>query len=502
MSKTILRLTGITKQFPGTRALSDVDFELREGEVHALVGPNGSGKSTLMNILAGVFRPTSGRISLYDEEVSFHNPRDAMQKGIVMIHQELRLFPKLSVAENICFGQFPMNKAKIIDWPAMERFAEKYVRMLSDEIDVKAIVETLSVAEQQIVEIAKALSRNARILIMDEPTASLTLKETQALFSTIRNLKSRGITVVFISHRMNEILEISDRITVLRDSLLIDTLENSSELEKSDIVKLMINRDVNVDLTKEGRDLTGAEVALSVQNLAYGNRLHGISFEAHKGEVLGIAGLIGAGRTELFHCIFGDYTGWSGTMEVNGKPYRPRSPKDAVQEGIAYISEDRKDDGLILSMSIRDNMLFASFPTYMHGIMLNRRKIAEDTERVIADLRLKCASSNSLASELSGGNQQKVVIGKWLLANSDIILMDEPTRGIDVGAKDDVYKLAEALAAQGKCVIFVSSELEEVLRISDRILVMAEGRISAEAQNVNLSLEEIMNYATNERDAG
>jgi len=497
MDSTILKVTGINKKFPGTQALTNVDFELRTGEIHSLVGPNGSGKSTLMNIIAGIHQPTSGKMEVAGETVYFSSPSDAFAKGIVMIHQELRLFPKLSVAENVCFGRFPRTKGlRLIDWKAMSEIANEYIGKLSQDISMTALVETLSVAQQQIVEISKALSQDARILIMDEPTASLTMEETKVLFSTVRSLKERGITIVFISHRLDEVLEISDRITVLRDSRLIDTLENSSSLTKDDIVVRMINRDVNVDRIKKSNADRETSVAISVTGLCYENKLNDVSFEGRHGEILGIAGLIGSGRTELFRCIFGIYTSWSGNMEVYGKPFRPRHPRKAVQNRIAYISEDRKSEGLVLLMPIKDNMLFASLRKYTRRVVLNKKKVNQDLGKKADELKLVCSSINSLTSNLSGGNQQKVVVGKWLIANSDIILMDEPTRGIDIGAKDDIYNLAEQLANEGKCVIFVSSELEEVLKVSDRVLVMHEGHIVTELINKDITIDEIMHYAT------
>lgn len=496
MGNVLMEIKGVNKIFPGTQALNDIDLKLLDGEIHAIVGPNGSGKSTLMNIIAGVFPPTSGEIFLYGKKVAFDTPHQAIVNKIIMVHQELRLFSELTVAENVLFGRFPHTGViKMVDWKAMRRIAAEHIGKLNSSIPMDATISSLSIAEQQMVEIAKALSQDAKLLILDEPTASLTIEEVKVLFDVLRKLKSIGITIVFISHRIDEVLAIADRVTVLRDSRLIGSLENSPSLTKSEIVMMMVNREIDINRIKKASDKSGAEVVLKVNDLCFQNKLFHINMEVRRGEILGIAGLIGAGRTELLKCIFGVYTHWTGSMELNGTPFHAKSPREAVKNKIAYISEDRKGEGLVTLMPINDNILMASLKAYSTMTVINKKKSKESVDEQIKELNLVCSSPDALVQSLSGGNQQKVVLAKWLIANSDIILMDEPTRGIDVGAKDDIYILTNLLAAAGKCVIFVSSELEEVLMVSDRILVINEGNMVAELDNVDVSIKDIMTYA-------
>jgi ABC-type sugar transport system ATPase subunit len=486
----------INKIFPGTQALTDIDLEFIDGEIHAIVGPNGSGKSTLMNIIAGAFPPTSGEIFLNREKVKFDTPQQAIAQKIVMVHQELRLFSPLTVAENIMYGRFPRTRIfKIIDWKAMRKLASEHIKQLNPNISMDAKVSSLSIAEQQMVEIAKALSQDAKLLILDEPTASLSVEEVNTLFKVLKNLKSRGITIIFISHRIDEVLAIADRITVLRDSRLIDTLENTPDLKKETIVMMMINREIDLKHRKKASNLKSSDVALKVSGLNFQKRLFDINFEVRKGEVLGIAGLVGAGRTELLKCIFGAYNSWTGRIELNGKQFHAKSPGEAVKNKIAYISEDRKLEGLVLLMPIKDNMIMASFKDYSVFALIDRKRSKAIVDQKIKELNLICSSDDAIVQSLSGGNQQKVVLAKWLIANSDIILMDEPTRGIDVGAKNDVYILIEQLAAAGKSIIFVSSELEEVIAVSDRILVLNKGNVVAEFDNVDIRIKDIMTHA-------
>lgn len=496
MNETICEMCHIDKFFPGTQALNNVSFNIKAGEIHALIGTNGSGKSTLANILAGTFPATNGDIMFNGEKVIFSDPSQAMKKGIILIHQELKLISEMTVSENIYFGRFTMYKNfPVINWKEMDKKASKILKELGTNINPSQKISRLSIAERQLVEIAKALSKEAKIMIMDEPTASLTFEEVKMLFKIVIDIKKKGISVVYISHRLEEILQISDRITVLEDSKLITTIKNDSSVTKEHLVKLMIPKEkahILEDIEKKKID---RPVVFSARNIYCSNKVFNFSLDLKKGEVLGIAGLMGSGRTEFLKCIFGALKVKSGEFFVKGKQYKPKSPITALKNGIALISEDRKAEGLILSMSITDNMIFPSFPKYSFGPILRNRKIRAKVKDQAAKLNLRSEKLSVNASSLSGGNQQKVVIGKWLIANSDIILMDEPTRGIDVGAKAEIYDLVDTLSKAGKSIIFVSSELEEVKKVSDRILVMYNGQ-NAHEFNKNITMEEIVRYAT------
>ena len=496
MTETICEMQHIDKVFPGTQALNDVDFRIKPGEIHALIGTNGSGKSTLANILAGTFPQTRGEIFYKGEKVSFNHPSQAMNIGIILIHQELKLMPEMVVSENIFFGRFPKyKKYPVINWKEMNRRASEILHGLGSDIDPTRKISELSVAEMQLVEIAKALSKEAKILIMDEPTASLTFEEVKSLFKVMNDLKKKGLAIIYISHRLEEILEMSDRITVLKDSKLVTTIENSPELTKEHLVRLMIPEEKSQLAVKEEAKETERPIIFTARNVSYSNKVNNFNFELRKGEVLGIAGLMGAGRTELLKCIFGALKTRSGEFQLYGKPYKPKNPETAFKHRIALISEDRKREGLVLSMSITDNMLFPNLANFSVGPFIKKKvafgKVKEQADRL--NLRYEKLSTNT--SSLSGGNQQKVVLGKWLLANSDVILMDEPTRGIDVGSKTEIYDLVDKLSRMGKSVIFVSSELEEVRKVSDRIIVMYNGQNVHEFEQIP-TLEEIMQYGT------
>jgi ABC-type sugar transport system ATPase subunit len=498
MDEIICEVQHIDKIFPGTQALNDVSFEIRTGEIHALIGTNGSGKSTLANILAGTFSQTAGEIMYKGEKVYFNHPSQAMKKGIILIHQELKLMSEMTVAENIYFGRFFNHKNfPVINWKEVNRKASEILKELGTDIDPTQKISKLSIAERQLVEIAKALSKEARILIMDEPTASLTFEEVKMLFKVINDLKKKGLAIIYISHRLEEILEISDRITVLEDSKLVTTIENTPELTKEHLVKLMIPKEKTQvsDRTEVRVKDADRPVIFSAKNISYSNKVKNFSFELKKGEVLGIAGLMGAGRTELLKCIFGALKPKSGDFYINGKPYKPKSPITALENRIALISEDRKAEGVILSMSIFDNMLFPNLARFSTGPVIRRAKANAKVKDQASQLNLRYEKLSTNVSNLSGGNQQKVVIGKWLLANSDIILMDEPTRGIDVGSKAEIYDLVDKLSREGKSIIFVSSELEEVKKVSDRIVVMYNGQ-NVHELNQNTTMEEIVHYAT------
>lgn len=496
MKETICEMTHINKVFPGTQALNDVSFDIRTGEIHALLGTNGSGKSTLVNILAGTFPQTSGDIIFEGEKATFNHPSQAIKRGIVLIHQELKLMPEMTVAENIFFGRFIRHpKLPTIDWKATNQKALEILQGLGANIQPTQKASKLSIAEKQLVEVAKALSKEARVLIMDEPTASLTFEEVRRLFKVMVELKSKGLAIIYISHRLEELLEISDRITILEDSKLVTTVENTPELTKSRLIKLMLPSGRGEEPERAPVDDAEKPVVLSAQNICYSNKVVDFSFELKKGEVLGIAGLMGAGRTELLKCIFGAYKIKSGSFYLNGKPYKPKSPTTALENRIALISEDRKGEGLVLSMSISDNMLFPNLAQFSFGPIIRRVKAKTRVQEQADKLKLRYDKLSANVSSLSGGNQQKVVLGKWLLADSDIILMDEPTRGIDIGSKGEIYELVSRLSRGGKSIIFVSSELEEVIKVSDRILVMHYGQNVHEFDR-GVAIEELMRYAT------
>ena len=492
--KELLYMSGISKAFSGVQALQNVSFELHEGEIHSLIGPNGSGKSTLMNILSGGLRADAGEIRIQGKVLSFKSPLQAIEQGISMIHQELKQYQYLSVAENICFGRYPM-RGGLIDWEKMNQMARDALAPFRCAIDVEERISNLPLAQRQIIEIARALSNQSKVVIMDEPTASLTGEETELLFENVRRIKDQGVSIIFISHRLNEVLEISDRITVLRDGELIATLENGPNVQKDDLVVMMVPTAKVTSMRNEMPSFRQEEVVLSLRNVSVKGLLHEVSLDLYKGEVLGFAGLVGAGRTELLKTIFGTYRMEKGEILAHGQEAKNNTPKKAVKRGIAYMSEDRKKEGLVLSMSIQDNMILPSFDKMKKGPLLQFKRIGNAINKQVGALAIKCTGGEQLAKNLSGGNQQKVIIGKWLIADSDIILMDEPTRGIDVGAKEEIYKIVHELAKNGKAVIFVSSELEEVQRVSDRILVMHEGQITAELDR-NASLEEMTRYAT------
>ena len=487
----LLEMKGIDKQFPGTHALDHVDFRLRRGEVHALIGQNGSGKSTLMNILSGSLHMDEGEILRNGRLIHISSPITALKNGIAMIHQELKLFPDLTVAENIYFGRYPYSGGKI-DWKKLYCMADEAMAMLSKDIKGKDKIRTLSVAQQQLVEIVRAIVKKTEVIIMDEPTASLTDEETKMLFRVIEQVKTTGVSIIFISHRLDEILQISDSVTVLRDGVLIGTLKKEEIHDKQQLVDMMINIKIKTYASETLKE-TG-KVVLEIKDICLDKRLNHVSLQLHEGEILGIAGLVGAGRTELLKTIFGAYRQTQGTLLIQGKNILKNSPEMAVKNGISYMSEDRKSEGLLLKMSIQDNEIYASLNQYMRYGLMNLKKRAETVKTMKERLRLKMSSPKELVGSLSGGNQQKVVIAKWLAANSSIILMDEPTRGIDVGAKSEIYALIRELAQEGKSIIFVSSELEEVQIVSDRILVMKEGVITKELP-ANSTVEEMMRYA-------
>ena len=494
--KILVEMHRIDKRFPGVHALKAVSFDLQEGEVHALMGENGAGKSTLMKILSGVYQPDSGRILVEGREVTLPSPRAAQDQGIGIIHQELALMKDLTVAQNIFIGREPRLSFGRVDDAKMIRDAEALFRTLNITIDPRRKVDGLSIARQQMVEIAKALSARSRVLIMDEPTAALTDSEINELFAMIARLKADGVGIVYISHKMDEIRRISDRVTVMRDGEYVGTV-GAKETPISQIISMMVGRTLTDEVVSIP-DLTGAEVALEVKGLNRGREIRDVSFSLKKGEVLGFAGLMGAGRTEVARTIFGADPRDSGEITVHGRKVEIRSPVDAVRAGIGYLSEDRKHFGLALGMDVADNVALASMHRFTGGLGQVRDEAMRKTARdFIRSLGIRTPSERQEVRLLSGGNQQKVVIAKWLLRNCDILIFDEPTRGIDIGAKSEIYKLLADLAAEGKAIIVISSELPEILRVSHRIAVMCEGRLTGTLPGgACTTQEDIMHLAT------
>ena len=494
----VLELKNIYKSFPGVKVLEDVTLQVRPGEVHALMGENGAGKSTLMKILMGIYKADQGSIFLEGKETVIHGPKDAMSKGISMIHQELNTVLDMEVAENVFVGREllkkGMEKLKIVDIARMREETGRYFREMNIDIDPRAKMRTLSVAEMQLVEIVKAISLNSRIIVMDEPTSAITEKEATVLFAQIERLKKQGVAIIYISHKMDEIFRISDTITVLRDGQWIGT-KPAKELDNDMLIKMMVGRELTDIYPKDPVEI--GDVILEVKNLSRGKKVQDASFSLRKGEVLGIAGLVGAGRSELVETIFGLYPKTGGQIFLHGKEVHIKNSADAIKNKMALITEDRKQTGLNLIVSVKENIASVSIGKLStHGIV-NDKKINEVSEKYIRELKIKTPDGNAIVGNLSGGNQQKVVLAKWLLDEPDIIIFDEPTRGIDIGAKRDIYLLINNLAKEGKAVIVISSEMAEVMGICDRILVMAEGRINGEVQREEFSQEVIMGYASN-----
>ncbi len=492
----LIVMEGINKSFPGVRALADAHFELRPGEVHALVGENGAGKSTLMKILAGIYHRDGGQIFYKGEPVEISTPRAAQELGISMIHQELNLMPHLTVAQNIFIGREPRRYGGLVlDEKAINRQTEELFRLTNIGLDPRAKVTTLSVAKQQMVEIAKAVSYESTVLIMDEPTAALTDAEILDLFDIIRDFRDKGVGIIYISHRLEELKQISDRITVMRDGNTIDTLL-TEEARIDHIIHLMVGRTIFHE-APEVPENDGADVVLEVRNMTRHGRFQDVSFTLKKGEILGFAGLMGAGRTEVARAIFGADAVDSGEIYVKGSKVEINSPKDAVHYGIGYLSEDRKRYGLALGMDVKTNIVLAALDRYTNVAGTVDDAEAEKTaEQHVDALAIRTPSVRQKVKNLSGGNQQKVVIGKWLTADTDILIFDEPTRGIDVGAKNEIYKLLDSLAKEGKAIIMISSELPEILRMSHRVVVMSEGRVTGELPIAECTQERIMAYAT------
>ncbi len=494
MGEVILTMKNIDKSFPGVHALDHVDFELKRGEVHALMGENGAGKSTLMKVLTGIYTKDSGTITYEGREVEFHNTHDAQAAGIVIVHQELNMVGDLTVAQNIFIGR-EFKKGFMIDDRKMIQESKKLFDELHINIDPKAKMSDLTVGKQQMCEIAKAISHQAKVIIFDEPSAALTEKEIEDLFAIIRDLRKQNLGIIYISHRMDEIKVITDRVTVMRDGAYVGTLI-TDECTKEDIINMMVGRVIYEDPKTHSMVPADAPVVLKVEHLNAGKMVQDVSFELRKGEILGFSGLMGAGRTEMARALFGADPKTGGDIYINGKKVTINSPEDAVKNGIGYLSEDRKRFGIVVQKTITENSTLATLPKYMSGLFINKGAEKEVTEQYIKELDTKTPSADQLVVNLSGGNQQKVVIAKWLVRNCDILIFDEPTRGIDVGAKNEIYKLMNRLAAEGKSIIMISSEMTEILRMSDRIIVMCEGKKTGEISIEEATQEAIMDKAT------
>jgi ribose transport system ATP-binding protein len=494
VGNVILTMTDIDKSFAGVHALKKAKLELKTGEVHALMGENGAGKSTLMKILTGIYSKDSGKIVYEGKEVEYKNPKEAQSAGIVIVHQELNMMNHLTVAQNLFIGRETMGGVFINDG-AMNKKAKELFKLLNIDINPKETMGNLTVGRQQMVEIAKAISSDAKVIVFDEPTAALTEKEIEDLFKIIRDLRSKDIGIIYISHRMDEIKKITDRVTVMRDGEYVGTVDSQTST-KDDIINMMVGRVVYEDPKQTSNVPADAPVVLSVKNLNAGKMVRDVSFDLHKGEILGFSGLMGAGRTETARAIFGADKKDSGEIYVDGKKVDIKEPSDAVKAGIGYLSEDRKRYGIIVGKSVADNSVMACLENYTSGGLINGRKVKQDSQKYVEALKTKTPSVEQLVMNLSGGNQQKVVIAKWLIRDSEILIFDEPTRGIDVGAKAEIYELMNKLVKEGKSIIMISSELTEVLRMSDRIVVMCEGRKTGELSIEEATQEKIMHYAT------
>lgn len=494
MENIILKMNGIEKYFSGVHALKGVDFELRAGEVHALMGENGAGKSTLIKVLCGIHKRDGGSITYFDEPVEFTNIAQSQSAGISVIHQELNMMNHLTVAQNIYIGREPM-KGIAIDDKKMTADADALFARIGVNIDSTALLGSLTVGKQQMVEIAKAVSHDCKLLVLDEPTAALTQPEVEELFKIMNDLKQKGIGMIYISHRMDEINRISDRVTVMRDGEYVGTVD-TAQTTKDEIVRMMVGRVIYGDKKEKSNVAKDAPVVLDVKNLNAGREVRDVSFTLKKGEILGFAGLMGAGRTEVARAIYGADRKQTGEIFINGKKIDIKTPEQAVKNGICYLSEDRKRYGLMLIKSVTENSCIASYDKYVKAGWLDDKAMEHSAEITNERLRTKTPSMDQQLKNLSGGNQQKVIVARWLIRDSDIFIFDEPTRGIDIGAKSEMYELIEDLASKGKSIIVISSELAEVQRLSDRVIVMCEGRITADLDIADATQEEIMKYAT------
>ena len=487
-------MTGISKSFNGNTVLNNVEFSVEKGEIHALMGENGAGKSTLMKILTGIYTRDTGEVKVKGKLVDFKNPKEAERAGIAVIHQELNILPDLTVAENLFLGnEKTFGKSGILKTREMNKEAKMILAELGLDIDVKTIARELSVGKQQIIEIAKAMSSNAEVIVMDEPTAALTEREIVSLFETIRALQSNGVSFVYISHRMEEIFSLCDRITILRDGNYVGVKE-IKKTSFDEIVQMMVGRELGERFPE--RNATIGDVKLAANGLTRNGYFEDISFELRKGEVLGIAGLMGAGRTEVAQSLFGYKKLHKGEVLLDGKPVKISNPLQAKKLGFGYVTEDRKSEGLIVDFSVRDNLSLTNFDKVSTKGIIKANEEKELYETMVKRLGVRTSGPNQAAKSLSGGNQQKVVIAKWLGIEPNVLILDEPTRGVDVGAKKEIYSIINELAEKGVAILMISSELPEIIGMTDRVLVMHEGTLTAELQKTEMTQERIMHYAT------
>ena len=488
-----IEMRGIDKSFGGNAVLKNAGFLLDDGEVHALMGENGAGKSTLMKILTGVYTKDAGQVIVDGKEVCYNNPQEAEKAGIVFIHQELNVLFDLTVEENMFLGKEIKKAFGICDRKAMRKRVQEILDMLGVDIDPTQRMDELSIGQQQMIEIAKALMVDAKVLIMDEPTAALTQSETEVLFKVVNSLRQKGVSIVYISHRMEEIFELCDRITILRDGTYIDT-KRIADIDMNDIVKMMIGREIGERYPVRNSKI--GDVAFEVKNLNCPGAFENVSFEVRAGEVLGVSGLMGAGRTEIMQAIFGNMPNVTGQLFLDGKEIKNKNPQQAIQNGIGFITEDRKVEGLMLEESIMKNISLANLGRISNGGVINKEKEQELVNKGIEELRIRCFGPQHECNNLSGGNQQKVIFAKWIYTNPKVLILDEPTRGVDIGAKKEIYNIINELAAKGVAIIMVSSELPEVLGMSDRVMVVREGEVRGILNKEEANQESIMTLAT------
>jgi rhamnose transport system ATP-binding protein len=488
-----VELVNITKQFGAVQVLQNVDLNLYPGEVHALVGENGAGKSTLVKILGGIHRPDTGIIRIGGKEVELHSSAQSRNAGIAVIHQEPTLFPDLNVAENVYMGRHPRDRFGRVDWKRMYQEVERLFTSLDVRLNVYTPVQGLSVADQQLVEIAKALSLDSRVLIMDEPTAALSAHEVHELFTIVRQLRERGVAILFVTHRLEEIFELAERVTVLRDGRRVSTAP-IAELTTEEIIRQMVGRELETLYPK--RSVEPGEIALDVRHLTRKGTFEDVTFQVRRGEILGFAGLVGAGRTEVARVIFGIDQADSGEIRVGGKQVQIHSPQTAMKHGIAYVPEDRHEHGLVMDFSIARNMTLPVLRQMSLLGLVNQQRERDIAQDYSTRLQVRSTGIDQLVKALSGGNQQKVVLAKWLITNPTVLILDEPTRGIDVGSKSEVHRIVSELADKGLAIILISSDLPEVLAMADRVLVMHEGRVAAEFTHAEVDQEKVMFAAT------
>lgn len=487
----LLEMKNIHKQFPGVYALKEIDFQLKAGEVHALLGENGAGKSTLIKVLGGIYSADQGEIIIEGNKVQINNVLDAQQNGIAIIHQELVLVPHMTVAENIFLGREP-KKAGFVDKEKMNREAQELLDTYSMQFEADALIRHLTIAQQQMVEIVKAISFNSKILVMDEPTSSISDREVTFLFEMMRTLTEKGVGIIYISHKMSELEEICDRVTVMRDGLYVGT-EVVKDTNKDHLIAMMVGRALDKYYTRDYQD--AQEVILKCEDISDGKIVKGASFELRRGEILGFAGLVGAGRSETMKCLFGLTPNYTGRIKLNGKDVRIQSPIQAMKHGIALVPEDRKHEGLYRIQSVRYNSSIEVLDQFIKGIFVDNKKEEEITQKYIDMMATKTPSQDQRIENLSGGNQQKVIIGRWLATNPMILILDEPTRGVDVGAKAEIYSIMNELVKKGMSIIMISSELPEIINMSDRIYVMADGAVRGCLKHDEVTQERIMHLA-------